>query len=262
MTRIDASVTCYRNIVFERRDGVLELRLHTDGGPLKWGSDEGCVHGQLTEAFRDLARDTDLRTLILTGTGDAFCAELNPTENSRAPMTATRWARLLQEGRDLLRCFLDLEVPVVAAVNGPAYIHAELPVLADVVLAASTTEFADRAHFVFGVVPGDGVHVVWPLLLGVNRARHFLLTGQSITAIEARTLGVVAEVIEPDALRERAWQIASELARKPLPVLRSTRIALTRRIRRELEADLDLGLALEGLGLVALFERDGKEPPK
>lgn len=254
--------TRYRNIAVERRNGIVELRLHSAGVSLEWGSDEGCVHAQLTEAFRDLARDGDLRTVILTGTGDVFCTRLNKEENSAAPMTATRWARLLQEGRDLFRTFLDIEVPVIAAVNGPVHVHAELPVLADIVLASTTAEFADRAHFVYGVVPGDGVHVVWPMLLGINRARHFLLTGRAIDAREALALGFVAEVHEPGALRDRAWTVAAELAAKPLLALRNTRLALTRRLRRELEADLELGLALEGLGLVALFERDDRERSK
>ena len=254
MSRYEEYSTRYRNIAFERRGGIVLARLHSEGSALRWGSDEGSVHAQLTDAFRDLARDPDLRTVILTGTGDVFCTELDPAENSREPMTATRWARLLREGRELLQSFLEIEVPVIAAVNGPVHIHSELPVLADVVLAASTAEFADRAHFVYGVVPADGVHVVWPLLLGVNRARYFLLTGQAIDASEALRLGVVAEVLASEALEPRAWELAAGFERKPLLALRNTRLALTRRIRRELDADLDVGLALEGLGLISLFE--------
>jgi enoyl-CoA hydratase/carnithine racemase len=254
VSRYDEYRDRYRNIAFERRGAAVQLRLHTDGGVLQWGSDEGCVHGQLTEAFHAVAGDPDVRAVILTGTGEEFCTQLHPGENSREPMTATRWARLMREGRDLLQRFLDIEVPVIAAINGPVHIHSELPVLADIVLASSTAEFADRAHFVHGVVPADGVHVVWPLLLGPNRSRHFLLTGRAIGATEALALGVIAEVLPPGSLQARAWELAADLAQKPLAALRNTRLALTRRIRRELEADLDIGLALEGLGLVSLFE--------
>jgi enoyl-CoA hydratase/carnithine racemase len=127
-------------------------------------------------------------------------------------------------------------------------------VLADIVLASDTAEFADRAHFVHGVVPGDGVHVVWPLLLGPNRARHFLMTGNALSAREAQALGVVAEVLSPGAVHARAWEIAAELAAKPFVALRNTRIALTRRLRRALNDDLDVGLALEGLGLWSFRE--------
>lgn len=254
MSRFDDYRARYRNIVFERRGGTVRMRLHTDGGPLLWGSNEGSVHGQLCDAFRDVARDPDLRALILTGTGEVFCTELHPEENSHE-LSATRWARLLREGRELLQTFLEIEVPVIAAVNGPVHVHSELPVLADIVLVANTAEFADRVHFVHGVVPGDGVHVVWPMLIGPNRARHFLITGQAIGALEAQAFGVAAEVLPPQELEARAWQIASGLENKPTLALRYTRLALTRRIRRELDADLDLGLALEGLGLLSLRDR-------
>ena len=255
MSRYDEYSMRYRNIAFERRGGVVQLRLHSEGGALKWGSDEGCIHAQLTDAFRDLARDPELRTVILTGTGEVFCTELNPAENSREPMTATRWGRLLREGRELLQTFLEIEVPVIAAVNGPVHIHSELPVLADIVLASATAEFADRAHFVYGVVPADGVQIVWPMLLGMNRARYFLLTGQAIDATEALRLGVVGEILAPEALQARAWTLGAEFERKPQLALRHTRLAFTRRIRREIDADIDLGLALEGLGIISLYEQ-------
>jgi enoyl-CoA hydratase/carnithine racemase len=101
-------------------------------------------------------------------------------------------------------------------------------------------------------LPGDGVHIVWPMLLGPNRARHFLLTGRAIGAHEAQALGVVAEVLPVAQLQERAWALGAAFESKPLIALRNTRLALTRRIRRELNDDLDLGLALEGLGLLSL----------
>lgn len=254
MSQYDDYRRSYRNIEFDRRGGVVQMRLHTDGGALRWGANEGSVHGQLSDAFRDLAHDPHTRALILTGTGETFCTELNREENSGA-LTATSWSRLMREGRELLLDFLAIEVPVIAAVNGPVHIHSELPVLADIVLAAETAEFADRVHFVYGVVPGDGVHVVWPLLLGINRARYFLMTGQVIGAREAQSLGIVAEVLPDADLQARAWELGASLERKPLVALRNTRHALTRRIRRELNDDLDVGLALEGLGLLSLGDQ-------
>ena len=124
-----------------------------------------------------------------------FCTELHPHENSRE-LSATNWARLMREGRELLQNFLDIEVPVIAAVNGP--VHASTRSCRCWRISCwrrETAEFADRVHFVYGVVPGDGVHVVWPMLLGMNRARHFLMTGSAISAAEAHALGVVAEVL-------------------------------------------------------------------
>jgi enoyl-CoA hydratase/carnithine racemase len=240
----------YRNIHFERRGGCLMLRLHTDGGALKWGATAGSIHGQLGEAFRQIARDESVRVLILTGTGESFCSEMNLAE---LPTSAgvNDWIRLAREGYDLMMKFLDIEVPVIAAVNGPAYIHSQLPLLADIVLASATAEFADLAHFVHGVVPGDGVHVVWPMLLGINRARHFLMTGQRLTAQRACDLGVVAEVLPAEKLLDRAWDLAADLERKPAAALRNTRLALTHPIKKRLLEELDHGLALESVAALS-----------
>lgn len=240
----------YRNIHFERRRGVLLMRLHTDEGPLKWGANEGSVHGQLGQAFYDVAHDSTVRAVILTGTGNAFCAEMNLNELPTS-VGVGEWSRLMREGRDLLMNLMDIEVPVIGAVNGPAYIHSQLPVLSDIVLASTNAEFADLAHFLYGVVPGDSVHVVWPMLLGINRARYFLMMGQKIPAPDALRLGVVSEVLEPDELLARAWELAAELEKKPAAALRGTRLALTQHLKKRLLDELGHGLALEGLGAVA-----------
>jgi enoyl-CoA hydratase/carnithine racemase len=127
-------------------------------------------------------------------------------------------------------------------------IHAELAVLCDIVLASETAEFADLAHMAgTGSIPGDGVHVVWPMLLGPNRGRYFLMTGERIGAQEARQIGVVAEVHSPAALMPRARELASWLAKKPLPALRHTRMLLAKELRRRMFDELHSGLAHEAL---------------
>jgi enoyl-CoA hydratase/carnithine racemase len=247
--KTDDYIGRFPNIAFERRGGVMALRLHTQQASLKWGAIAKSVHAQLGRAFYEVAHDSAIRIVILTGTGTSFCTEMDLDELPSS-MNGAEWTRLTQEGRDLLMNFLDIEVPVIAAVNGPAFIHAELPVLADVVLAAEEAEFADMAHFAAGVVPGDGAHVVWPMLLGPNRGRYFLLTGQRIGAAEALALGVVAEVLPRAALMGRAWSLAADLAAKPAVTLRNTRSAFTQPLKRRLLDELSRGLALEGLGML------------
>jgi enoyl-CoA hydratase/carnithine racemase len=139
---------------------------------------------------------------------------------------------------------------VIAAVKGPATIHAELAVLSDIVLAAEHAEFADLAHGPTGVVPGDGVHTVWPMLLGPNRGRYFLLTGQRLSAQEALRLGVVGEVLPAEQLMPRARQLAAQLASLPVRMLRYTRMLLVRDLRKRLRDELEVGLALEALAMI------------
>jgi enoyl-CoA hydratase/carnithine racemase len=89
------------------------------------------------------------------------------------------------------------------------------------------------------------------MLLGMNRGRYFLMTGQKILAQEALQLGVVSEVLEPERLLARAWELAADIEKKPAAALRGTRLALTQHLKKRLLEELGHGLALEGLGAVA-----------
>lgn len=240
----------YSCIRFAREDGVLEMAMHSRGGAAQWGTSLTSLHAELGDAFLDVARDPDNRVVILTGTGDCFIAEFDRTEPHPESTLAGMWERIHQEALTLLHNLLAIPVPMIAAVNGPALIHAELAVLCDIVLAADHAEFADLAHVPGGAVPGDGVHVVWPMLLGPNRGRYFLLTGERIGAEEAKRLGVVGEVLAPDALMPRAREHARKLAALPPQMLRHTRSLLVRELRRRMFDELASGLAHEGLAIV------------
>jgi enoyl-CoA hydratase/carnithine racemase len=250
MNELSGYVNKYETIRMERRDGILLVTLHTNGGPLQWGL---TPHRELPLACHDISNDHETRVVILTGTGDTFSGPRvtnvgNPLFPTRPSMELVD--RLLTEGKQGLMNFLNIEVPIISAVNGPAWRHSEIPLLADIVLAADTAEFQDSAHFTGGLVPGDGMHIVYPLLMGVNRARYFLLTGQTITAHKALELGLVAEVLPREKLMARAFELAEEVARKPKSLVRATRMVLTEHLKRHMQDYLGLGLYAEMLALM------------
>ncbi len=249
-TSYETYSTAYRHVAMRREDGILELRLHSDGGPLVWGSSP---HTELGDCFADVGSDPENRIVIITGTGGEFLAKLDTSWVGE--MTPPKWDRIYTNGKRLLMNLLEIEVPVIGVLNGPAKVHAELAVLGDVVLASDTAYVQDAPHFRAGTVPSDGVHIIWPMLLGPNRGRHFLLTGRKISAAECLDMGVVAEVHAPDAVLARAWEVARDLARQPDTTLRYTRVALTQRFKRALLDDLGYGLALEGLGAYASWPK-------
>jgi enoyl-CoA hydratase/carnithine racemase len=160
-----------------------------------------------------------------------------------------------------MNALLAIDVPVVAAFNGPAPVHAELGLLGDIVLCTPDTYFQDAAHVPLGLVPGDGVHVIWPLLLGPNRARYFLLTGQKIGSDEALQLGLVGEVVSSERLLERAREHAGRLAACNPVFVRNTRIVLVTQLRRAMALDVPVGLALEAVASWSGGAWEGRPAP-
>jgi enoyl-CoA hydratase/carnithine racemase len=255
----------YAHVVFERVEGILLVRMHSEGGPLRWGLSS---HDEFTTLFRDIADDRENHVIILTGTGDEFIGPVaaggdrpgallaaqagTESRPSKGGLTPAQQDHFRTGAITMLSDLLRIDVPIICAVNGPAVRHAELATLSDIVLASATATFQDSAHFINSMPPGDGQHVIMPLAIGLNRARYYLLTGQSISATEALVCGLVNEVLPPDKLLERAWELAHALNRHSVLHLRATRRIITKQLRRAMEDLLEYGIDLEGSVLVDL----------
>ena len=246
MSTFDDYATKYETIKMERRDGILQITFHTNGGTLQWGEKP---HHEFPRAFYDIGDDPENRIVIMTGAGDAFSGP-RATPGTRVTATPKSWSLLCRDAKQLLMNLLDIEVPMISAINGPALRHSEIPLLCDIVLAADDVAFQDSGHFINGLVPGDGMHIVYPLLLGPNRGRYFLLTGQEIDAQRALELGLVSEVMPREKLLPRAWELAEQLAKQSSLTLRFSRVAVTQLLKHQMFDLLGYGLALEGLGAV------------
>ena len=224
------------------KSGVLEVILHTNGGTLVFN---GHTHEQFVDLFHAVGSDPDNRVVILTGSGPAFMESIS--SEGFDFFSPRGYDKIYREGKTVLMNILNIEVPLIAAVNGPVRLHSEYILLADIVLATPSTVFQDKPHFDFGIVPGDGVNLLWPEVIGSVRGRYFILTQQELGSETAKEWGVVNEIVPADKLVARAADIAERLAKLPPLTTRYTRIALTQKLRRIVDEGIGYGLALEGI---------------
>ena len=244
MAQNPAYFSRYENFHMDRtQTGVLTLRFHTDNGPITF---TGTTHRDLPKAMADIGDDRANKVLVVTGTGESFIDAIDGDSLGDISKPA-EWDKIYWEGRRGLQRLLELETPIIAAVNGPASVHSEYALLADIVVASENATFMDGPHLGFNIVPGDGLHVIYEELLGVNRARYFALTQQQLSAEDAEHLGLVNEIVATDKVYARALELAETLATRPQLFLRYTTIALRQRLLTRLNEGTALGMALEGL---------------
>lgn len=237
--------TQYEHLALKRTpNGVLEVRFTTKNGPIVF---TGKDHHDFVDAFSRIAQDRDNKVVILTGTSNEFFAQIDGP--SLGDITNPReWDKTWWEGQQVLQNLTSIGVPVIAAINGPATVHSEYALTADIILASENAYFQDFPHLTFGIVPGDGIQTVWNRALGDYRGKYFAYTQQKISAAEAKTLGVVAEVLPtPEALKGRAYAVAEKLLTIPELTRRHMRTMFALPLRKALLEDVGYGLAVEGV---------------
>jgi enoyl-CoA hydratase/carnithine racemase len=210
------------------------------------------------DVWNEIGRDGENKVVVLTGHDGTF---YDPPAGSSGlgppPWNAALWHSVLYRVPRSMQAFLDIPTLLIGAANGPARIHAEYLLLCDIVVAAESAVFQDLPHFVTNSVPGDGVNIVWPLLLGWNRGRDFLLSGTTLTAEEAKELGLVREVVPDDELLPRCHEIARHLLRQDETTLRYTAPVLRHHLKLQVMEYLQHSMALEGILKVERAPRSG-----
>jgi enoyl-CoA hydratase/carnithine racemase len=234
--------------VMRRRDGILEVRLHTDGGTYvhNWAA-----HNAWNRAWQDIGNDPENEVLILTGTGDRWFSGA-PRKVWQAPLHEEAPDYIYQQlydGSKLIENFVTaLEIPTIAAINGPG-VHTEFALMCDITLAAEDADLMDP-HFLAGSAPGDGLGMALQALMGAKRAAHYIYTGQSIPAPKALELGLVSEVLPRDALLGRAWELAEMMMERPRFARRMTHSILARPWKKLVTEDLGFHVAHQGLSML------------
>jgi enoyl-CoA hydratase/carnithine racemase len=211
--------------------------------------------GQMQE-FTDLCgalrADSTVKVMILTGAGNAFCAGGNIKDmKERAGMFAGSPYTLRNNYRDGIQriplALYELEIPIIAAVNGPAIgAGLDLACMCDIRLAAKSATFAES--FVrLGIVPGDGGAWLLPRAIGLPRASLMAYTGDAIDAVKALTWGLVAEVADDADLLAQAHSLARKIAANPGHALRLTKRLLREGQHVRLDTLLELSASFQAL---------------
>jgi enoyl-CoA hydratase len=192
--------------------------------------------------FAALAHDPDARVAILTGAGRAFSAGGDMNHFVKT-LDDAQFARSVQENaRRTIHGFIDLPIPIIAAVNGPAVgWGATMATLCDIVLM-SEKSFMAEPHINIGLVVGDGISVAWPLYTSLLRAKELIFTGDRITPQQAVEFGLANRVVAPEALMTEARALAEKLLRQPRESLRETKKIMNRYLHMSAAQHLDVTL--------------------
>lgn len=213
------------------------------------------LHHDLTALFAMLRREDQARAVLLTGSGRAFSAGGDfawfPQLRDMARLDALR-----RDAKQLIWDLLDVELPIVAAVNGHAMgLGASIALLCDVIFMADTATIGDP-HVKVGIVAGDGGVAIWPLAVGPARAKQYLLTGDPLSAAEAERIGLVNRVVPAADLGDEAMAFAARLAAGAPLAVRYTKIAVNKLVKDALNVAFDTSTALE---LVTFQSDDHRE---
>jgi len=243
----------YDALRVERLGPVLRVTIHHPTSPLNAVDD--LLHSELTRLFAALKREDTARAILLTGQGRAFSAggDFNwfPSLDN-----LERLEHLRRDAKQMIWDLLDVPLPIVAAVNGPAIgLGASLALLCDVIWMADSATIADP-HVLAGIVAGDGGAAIWPLAVGPARAKEYLLTGDPVPAIEAERIGLVNRVVPDAELQDAALAFANRLASGAPLAVQYTKQAVNKVVKNALNLAFDASTALE---IVTFQSEDHRE---
>lgn len=227
-------------LIEKRPDGLAIVTLNR---PERHNAVAGPMHSELARLPKILQQDDEVRAVVITGAGRSFCSGADVAEVSGSGVT---WDTMLVDARDLVMDFIALDKPVITAVKGYALgMGCTLALLGDVVIAGESARFGDTHVPNQGVTAGDGGAALWPLLMGPQAAKYYLLTGEHVPAEEAYRLGLVFKVVKDEAVLDEAVALAERIAAGPPIAVRSTKASINRYTSLIVNEVLPFSLAAE-----------------
>ena len=229
--------------------------------PQQLNAVNAALHHEFEQIWLELAEDRDVNAILLTGAGKAFSVGGDITSRDKPTKNKGRGGRriVMADGRRVIENMLDVEQPIVAAINGDALgFAANVALLCDITVVAETAKLADT-HVALGAVAGDGGAVIWPLLIGPNRAKEYLMLGDSMTGADAARIGLVNYAVPNEQVLPKAREFAQRLADGPTWAIRWSKLAVNKWLKQQANLIMDTGLAYEALTLTT---QDHKEAVK
>lgn len=243
----------YKHIKVETADRVATVTLNR---PDSLNAVNSRVHHELEQVWLEVAADPDVNAIILTGAGRAFCAGGDVKGMAAGALTGaggeakSRFDRgpiTAANGRRVVENMLDVEQPIIGAINGDAVgLGATLALLCDIIVVSEKARFADT-HVKVGIVAGDGGALIWPLLIGPHRAKEFLMRGNFINGAEAGRIGMVNYALPLEQVMPKARELAQELADGPKFAIRWSKLAVNKWLKDQANLIMDASLAYEML---------------
>jgi enoyl-CoA hydratase/carnithine racemase len=228
-------------------DGATAVAMLTLNRPDKANAVDDVMHSELSRVFAAAQDDVRVRAVVLTGAGRTFSA--GGDESSDRQYATSSGRTPIEEARHIVDDIVGLTKPLVAAVNGHAIgLGAVLATLADVSYVSERAKLGDL-HVHAALPAGNGAAVIWPLLVGLNRAKYLLMTGDVLTAAEAERLGLVTRVVPPADVVPSALAMAQRLATLAPQAVQGTKAAVNRLLAMASGAVLPFSLALEAAAM-------------
>ena len=251
--------THYETIIFETAGSIGRITLNR---PAQLNALTRTMLGEIGDVLEQTGRGSDLRVLVLTGAGRGFCAGQDLAEpgvlDARDRSEAVTWS-LTRFYHPVIRRLRQLDVPVVAAVNGVAAgAGANLALACDFVLAARGAKFIQAFRHI-GLVPDSGGTHVLPRLIGEARARRLMLLGEPLDADTAEAWGMIYRCVDDEALATETDALAQQLAEGPTRALGLTKKALAASPTNDLAAQLELEAKLQKEALMTNDWLEGLE---
>jgi len=243
----------YSRFSFERSGRVLTAFITSDH-PVN-GVD-AAMHEEFARVFNDLQRDAGSDILILTGKGRAFCAGGDFDWFDEQVEDPALFRDIAWDAKRIVSSLLELEKPIICRLNGAAAgLGATIALLCDMVIANESAVIGDP-HVKVGLVAGDGGALIWPQLLGYAKAKELLMTGDMLTAAEAKELGLINYCVPADQLDTKVQELVDKLQANPRWAVRWTKTVSNIPLRALAAQIMDAAIGWEA---VSNFHSDRKE---